>query len=304
MADDEMDYNIVFPDAVTSERHWQGTKEPVVVLLGWAGCKDKHISKYSSIYNEQGCVTVRYTAQLKAVFISESFGFKELSGTALKLLEVLYDYEVESSPILFHVFSNGGFMLYRYVVELLHSHRRPPRFRSLRVLGAVVDSAPGSANVRGALRALDATLGPRINPALWCVLMALFATAVFLLRVVLYPVTKYVHRNHYDAMRDGPPPWPQLYLYSRADRVIRHTDVEDMVGAMRRHGVPVQSVDFGTSAHVCHFRDFPVEYARRCRDFLASCMAGVAEAEEEEEEEEEEQPEGGPSRRHHAQTTQ
>ncbi|KAJ0058955.1 hypothetical protein NL108_003291, partial [Boleophthalmus pectinirostris] len=34
-------------------RHWQGTKEPVVILLGWAGCKDKHLSKYSSIYNEQ-----------------------------------------------------------------------------------------------------------------------------------------------------------------------------------------------------------------------------------------------------------
>lgn len=24
-----------------------------MILLGWAGCKDKHLSKYSSIYNEQ-----------------------------------------------------------------------------------------------------------------------------------------------------------------------------------------------------------------------------------------------------------
>ncbi|MEQ2289822.1 Transmembrane protein 53 [Ameca splendens] len=53
MAADEIDYNIVFPDAGTSERHWQGTKEPVVILLGWAGCKDKHLSKYSSIYNDK-----------------------------------------------------------------------------------------------------------------------------------------------------------------------------------------------------------------------------------------------------------
>lgn len=42
---------------VFAERHWQKTKEPVVILLGWAGCKDKHLSKYSSIYNEQ--VTVK-----------------------------------------------------------------------------------------------------------------------------------------------------------------------------------------------------------------------------------------------------
>ncbi|CAL8347855.1 unnamed protein product [Merluccius merluccius] len=152
-------------------------------------------------------------------------------------------------------------MLYRYVVELLRGGAGgDPRFRSLRVVGAVVDSAPGSANVRGALRALSATLGPRVHPALWCVLAALFAVTVFLLRVLLYPVTKYVHRNHYDAVREAPPPWPQLYLYSRADRVIRHTDVEDMVAALGRRGVPVDSEDFATSAHVSHFREFPVRY--------------------------------------------
>ncbi|KAJ3597895.1 hypothetical protein NHX12_001411 [Muraenolepis orangiensis] len=276
MADDEIDYNIVFPDAATSERHWQGTKEPVVVLLGWAGCKDKHLSKYSSIYNEQGCVTVRYTAPLKAVFVSESFGFKELSGTAQKLLDVLYDYEVENSPVFFHVFSNGGFMLYRYAVELL---RDSERFRQLRVVGAVLDSGPGGANVRGAVRALAATLGPRVHPALWCVLAALFAATVFVLRVVLYPVTKYVHRHHYDAMRDGPPRWPQLFLYSRADRVIRHTDVEDMTAALSAKGLPVESEDFGSSAHVSHFREFPARYTQRCRDFLVSCVAGGEEAE-------------------------
>ncbi|CAF97741.1 unnamed protein product [Tetraodon nigroviridis] len=130
MAHGEIDYNVVFPDAVTS------------------GCKDKHLSKYSSIYNEQGCVTIRYTAPLKTIFISESFGYKELKSTALKLLEILYDYEVENSPVLFHIFSNGGFMLYRYIVDLLHTDKQ---FGSLCVIGAVVDSAPGSGNVRGAV---------------------------------------------------------------------------------------------------------------------------------------------------------
>ncbi|XP_035527355.1 transmembrane protein 53 [Morone saxatilis] len=269
MADDEIDYNIVFPDAGTSERHWQGTKEPVVILLGWAGCKDKHLSKYSSIYNEQGCVTIRYTAPLKTVFISESFGYKELSSTALKLLEILYDYEVENSPIFFHVFSNGGFMLYRYIVELLHNDKQ---FSSLCVIGAVVDSAPGSGNVRGALRALTSTLGPKISPVLRYILLALFAVTVFLLRVVLYPFTKYIHKNHYDAVQDRPPAWPHFYLYSRADQVIRHRDIEFFVGALRQKGVPVDSFDFVSSPHVGHFRDFPEQYALKSRDFLVACM--------------------------------
>ncbi|XP_063075573.1 transmembrane protein 53 [Engraulis encrasicolus] len=272
MGDDDIEYNIVFPEALVSERHWRGSKEPVVILLGWAGCRDKHLVKYSSIYTEQGCITLRYTAPLKTVFISESFGYKELRHTASKLLETLYDYEVENNPIFFHVFSNGGFMLYRYMVELLQKDKQ---FSTLCVLGTVVDSAPGSGNVKGALRALRTTLGPKINVLLRYLLMALFAVTVFLLRIVLYPVTKYFHKNHYDAMMDRPAPWPQLYLYSRADQVIRHADVERMVHVLQGKELAVQSFDFGTPAHVSLFRDFPEDYSRRCLNFLGSCTTST-----------------------------
>lgn len=220
---------------------------------------------FSSLF--QGCVTIRYTAPLKTVFISESFGYKELKSTALKLLEILFDYEVENSPILFHVFSNGGFMLYRYIVELLH---RDKQFSSLRVIGAMVDSAPGSGNVCGALRALTATLGTNISPVLRYVLLALFAVTVFLLRIVLYPLTKYIHKNHYDAVKERPPAWPHFHLYSTADQVIRHRDIEVFVEALKQKGVPVDSFDFVSSPHVGHLRDFPEQYALKCRTFLVS----------------------------------
>lgn len=214
-------------------------------------------------------MTIRYTAPLKTVFISESFGYKELSSTALKLLEILYDYEVENSPIFFHIFSNGGFMLYRYIVESLHSNKQ---FGSLCVIGAVVDSAPGSGNVRGALRALRATLGPKISPVLRYVLLALFAVTVFLLRIVLYPLTKYIHKNHYDAVQERPPAWPHLFLYSRADQVIRHRDVEVFMETLKQKDVPMDSFDFLSSPHVGHYRDFPEQYALKCRNFLSACM--------------------------------
>lgn len=213
---------------------------------------------------------------MKTVFISESFGYKELSSTALKLLEILYDYEVENSPVFFHVFSNGGFMLYRYIVELLHGDKQ---FSSLCVIGAMVDSAPGSGNVRGALRALTATLGPKISPFLRYVLLALFAVTVFLLRVVLYPLTKYIHKNHYDALRESPPAWPHYYLYSKADQVIRHRDIELFVATLKQKGVPVDSFDFVSTPHVGHFRDFPEQYALKCRDFLVACMKDLQETE-------------------------
>ncbi|XP_029381176.1 transmembrane protein 53 isoform X2 [Echeneis naucrates] len=220
----------------------------------------------------RGCVTIHFTAPLKTVFISESFGYKELSSTALKLLEILYDYEVENSPVFFHIFSNGGFMLYRYIVELLHSEEQ---FSSLCVIGAVVDSAPGSGNVRGALRALRATLGPKISPFLRYLLLALFAVTVFLLRIVLYPLTKYIHKNHYDAVQERPPAWPHLCVYSKNDQVIRHRDIELFVESLKQKGVPVDSFDFVSSPHVGHFRAFPEQYALKCRDFLLACMKRV-----------------------------
>lgn len=222
----------------------------------------------------QGCVTVRYTAPLKTVFISESFGYKELRSTAHRLLEILYDYEVENNPIFFHVFSNGGFMLYRYMVELMQSHKQ---FSLLYVVGSVMDSSPGNQNVIGALRALKITLGTKVNPVLRCLLLTLFAVTVFLLRVVLYPVTKHFHKNHYDAMIESPAPWPQMYLYSRADRVIRHRDVERMVKSVQVKGVCVESFDFITPAHVSLFRDCPDDYSNRCRTFLKSCMSNCKE---------------------------
>jgi hypothetical protein len=30
---------------------------PVVVLLGWAGCQEKHLAKYDAIYEKKGSVT-------------------------------------------------------------------------------------------------------------------------------------------------------------------------------------------------------------------------------------------------------
>lgn len=160
-------------------------------------------------------------------------------------------------------------MLYRYIVELLH---RDKQFSSLRVIGAMVDSAPGSGNVRGALRALTATLGTNISPVLRYVLLALFAVTVFLLRIVLYPLTKYIHKNHYDAVKERPPVWPHFHLYSTSDQVIRHRDIEVFVAALKQKGVPVDSFDFVSSPHVGHFRDFPEQYALKCRTFLVSCM--------------------------------
>ena len=61
MEDDDIEYDITFPSPVSipdededADGNYLGQKEPVVILLGWLGCKEKHIAKYSQIYDQRG----------------------------------------------------------------------------------------------------------------------------------------------------------------------------------------------------------------------------------------------------------
>ncbi|XP_048353443.1 transmembrane protein 53 [Sphaerodactylus townsendi] len=241
---------------------------PVVILLGWAGCKDQYLKKYSTIYLKKGCIVIRFIAPWRLVFFSESMGVRSLQNLAKKLLELLFDYKVDMKPLLFHVFSNGGVMLYRYIVELLHTHQQ---FRHLRVVGTVFDSAPGRKNLRGGLRALSVVLGST-NVYVKYFLLLTFTVLVVTLRILLYPLTRFIHENHYDAMLKQPSSWPELYLYSSADNVIVANDVETMIKARQQQRVPIKAVDFMNSAHVSHFRAYPSLYVIHCTSFMYSCL--------------------------------
>ncbi|XP_037683347.1 transmembrane protein 53 isoform X2 [Choloepus didactylus] len=215
-----------------------------------------------------GCIVIRYTAPWHMVFFSESLGIPSLRVLAQKLLGLLFDYEIEKEPLLFHVFSNAGAMLYRYVLELLHTHRR---FCHLRVVGTIFDSGPGDSNLVGSLRALAAILEHR-SAVLRLLLLVAFALVAVLFHVLLAPLTAFFHTHFYDRLRDAASRWPELYLYSRADEMILARDVECMVEARLAHRVLVRSVDFVSSAHVSHLRDYPTYYTSLCVNFMRSCV--------------------------------
>ncbi|KAJ6659506.1 hypothetical protein lerEdw1_018741 [Lerista edwardsae] len=244
---------------------------PVVILLGWAGCKDRHLLKYSAIYLKKGCIVIRYTAPWSLVFFAESVGIRSLHNLAKKLLELLFDYKMETKPLLFHVFSNGGVMFYRYIVELIHSHRH---FQQLKVVGTVFDSAPGRKNLKGALRALSIILAST-NVYVKYLLLLTFSVLVLILRIILYPLTRFVHESHYDALLKHPSGWPELYLYSKADEIVLASDVENMIKARRQLQVLVKAVDFVDSGHVRHLQAYPILYATHCTTFMYSCIGGT-----------------------------
>uniref|UniRef100_A0A452DIG8 Transmembrane protein 53 n=1 Tax=Bos taurus TaxID=9913 RepID=A0A452DIG8_BOVIN len=276
MASAQLDYTIEIPDQPCRSQENSpdqggkeaGTRLPLVILLGWGGCSDKNLAKYSAIYHKRGCIVIRYTAPWHMVFFSETLGIPSLRVLAQKLLELLFDYEVEKEPLLFHVFSNAGVMLYRYVLELLQTHQR---FCHLRVVGTIFDSGPGDSNLLGALRALAVVLEHR-PAALRLLLLVAFTLVAFLFHVLLAPLTALFHTHFYDRLLDAASRWPELYLYSRADEVVLARDVERMVEARLAHQVLVRSVDFVSSAHVSHLRDYPTYYTTLCINFMHSCV--------------------------------
>ncbi|KAM6123983.1 transmembrane protein 53 [Pterocles gutturalis] len=256
-------------ESSTETEHANG--QPVVILLGWAGCQDRYLAKYSAIYSQKGYTVIRYTAPWRMIFFSETFGIRSLQTPARRLLELLFDYSIENRPVLFHVFSNGGVMLYRYIIEVLHTHKP---FKNLKVAGTIFDSAPGRRNLRGALRALATVLVSTNVLFKYFVLFAFAATAV-VLRILLYPLTRFIHESHYDALLKAPSRWPELYLYSQADAVIKASEVKHMADGRQQLGVSVKAVDFTDSAHVNHMRAYPTYYRNLCTAFLSDCVGGL-----------------------------
>ncbi|XP_042300199.1 transmembrane protein 53 [Sceloporus undulatus] len=194
-----------------------------------------------------------------------------MQNLAKKLLKLLFDYRVEMKPLFFHVFSNGGAMFYRYIVDLLHTQQE---FQQLKVVGTVFDSAPGRKNLSGALRAMSIVLAS-YNVCVKYSLLLTFAVLAVTFRIVLYPFSRFVHETHYDAMLKQPSEWPELYLYSKADPVILASDVENMVKARRQRQVVVKTVDFIDSNHVSHLRAYPTSYVTHCTSFMYSCIGST-----------------------------
>ncbi|KAF4514048.1 UNVERIFIED_CONTAM: hypothetical protein B566_EDAN018787, partial [Ephemera danica] len=161
--DDDFEYYIKFPPSrrtsnVDSEE-WsrftgdENKKLPVIVLLGWAGCQDKYLCKYSAIYEERGLITLRTTAPLQTLFVHRA----SMSELAAKLVDTLYDMNLHQHPLVFHLFSNGGSYLYGHVLKGLALGKATPSRRERGVprshRGATY--APRHIQTEGSLRRSD-----------------------------------------------------------------------------------------------------------------------------------------------------
>nr|KAG5714105.1 hypothetical protein BaRGS_020433 [Batillaria attramentaria] len=230
---------------------------------------EKHLAKYSPMYEKKGFITLQVMVPAKTLF----FQAHKVVDVARGLMGVLSKQGVADNPIILHIFSNGGTMVYSHLSTLLNS---PDSgfYQALSVRGVIFDSAPGKSRVLNAVKAFMGTI--QTNWILryilgFCLLVYMFITR-FLLTLLPCGVKAGKGFQLYDSICEDPTKCPQLFLYSKADRVIMAEDVEEVVTRRKEKGVDVKSLCWEDSPHVAHFRAHPEVYAKACLDFISSSL--------------------------------
>ncbi|KAJ7942628.1 transmembrane protein 53 [Quillaja saponaria] len=268
----------------------------VVVLLGWLGAKQKHLKTYAEWYTSRGFHAITFTFPLAEVLSYQ------LSGKADQHIDLLVEHlsdwleEENGKNLLFHTFSNTGWLTYGVMLEKFQ--KQYPSILG-RIKGCIVDSAPAaspdpqvwasgfsaallkknSIATKGSVSSNESVTEVSVDrveagepkPAITEIALLVLLEKFF--EVVLNLPT--VNRRLSDVLSllsSRQPSCPQLYIYSSSDRVIPAGSVESFVEQQRRAGHQVRACNFVSTPHVDHFRNDPKLYASQLTKFLEDCV--------------------------------
>ncbi|XP_020289324.1 transmembrane protein 53 isoform X2 [Pseudomyrmex gracilis] len=282
MSDQEdLDYYIMFPSFPPSPKDptltaagqdqreefvfvYEEDKRPVVILLGWAGCQDRYLAKYSAIYEDKSCITLRYTAPVECLFWRRD----KMPYIGKRLLQVITDKRLDEHPIFFHVFSNGGAFLYQHVSLAMQKANTP-----FKVRGVIFDSAPGERRLTALFKAISAIIGghPLTNLPMSFVI-TFFLSVLWLFEVIAQAFSRSSIPTNPIALAEEAYSWPQLFLYSNSDSLIPASDVEKFASRRAERGVRVQLVLFTNSPHVKHYATYRDVYVNTVCSFIHECL--------------------------------
>ncbi|PKU86958.1 transmembrane protein 53 [Dendrobium catenatum] len=289
------------PVSELAVRQGSGEKGAIwtVVLLGWLGAEEKHLKRYADIYNARGIRSVRFVVPLWEM-VGLDFGRRmeaKVARFALELANWCLESEKDGREryLLFHTFSNTGWLVYGSILQNLQSRNDVIE----KIKGCVIDSGPApeispkvwaagfcAALIKKRSSAIVASL-ERINGdsaevssdrsskrdwksrALEIIVMFILEK-IFSIILILPDINRRLGMV-ISILSKKQPPCPQLYLYSSSDKVIPATSVETFFQEQKAMGRNVQYYNFGTSPHVDHFRSFPQIYTAKISEFLEEC---------------------------------
>ncbi|XP_073032089.1 uncharacterized protein [Primulina eburnea] len=266
----------------------------VVVLLGWLGAKQKHLKRYAEWYTSRGFHVITFTFPMSEVLSYQ------VGGKAEKNVELLVNHlaewleEEHGKNLVFHTFSNTGWLTYGVILEKL---QKKDSDLIERIKGCIVDSAPvaapdpqvwasgfsaaflkkNSVSTKGSFdepntgALAETRTSIEVKPALTEAALLLILEKFF--GVVLnYPSVNRRLSDVLSLLSSQQPSCPQLYIYSSADKVIPAGSVESFIEGQRRSGVEVRACNFVSTPHVDHFRNDPKLYSSQLTQFLEDCV--------------------------------
>lgn len=266
-----------------------------MVLLGWLGARQKHLRRYADLYRERGVGSVRFVVPVRELMGLDLGRRVERRVTDLAAEITAWCDADRRRTLLFHTFSNTGWLAYGAVLENLQTRADLIE----RIRGCIVDSAPvleirpevWAAGFSAAMLKKNSSLtgpsaespdGSALNGTLnkvssdvtrpsWGETFLLSTLQKFFEIVLHLPdVNQRLHKV-LSVLSEKQPSCPQFYLYSSADRVIPAECVESFIDMQKSLGRSVFAHDFVSSPHVDHYRSFPHLYSAKINEFLKIC---------------------------------
>jgi hypothetical protein len=251
----------------------EGKPKAIVLLFGWLGAQLRHVNKYAQIYTQKGCSVVTGVADSVSTMRNDTNTLNEFAlEAATEAAKLMRSSGNTDTPVIVHVFSNGGaFVLER--LECLMQSAIPGSDvaivgNGIRLGGQVFDSAPGYLHLRAGLKAVG-TAAPNFLIR-WIIQLyfLLYIVCGVLLSLVLGRSTRPI--QFWNHMKDSTVARRQVYIYSTADELTDPVTLRELIEYRCKKGIEVQSLEFTETHHVEHFRSHPKEYVEAIDVLLAS----------------------------------
>lgn len=247
------------PDPSTSI----STDPRLIILCTWLGGAtphriQKYLDGYMSLYPSSSIllITARF---LEIAALPFSVLYSRLAPARNVMIQHI-EAETEQPSILWHVFSHGGCNSAIQMALSLHDQRSDLDLcKYIKLL--VFDCCPGDATFENAYKAAAYSL-PNTFPARvvgQALLYPTMAIVTGLQNAGLMRSVKHLRAHLNDPAVLGTA--RRLYLYSKADQVVRWEDVEAHIeDARAHHGLCAQGVAFDDSPHCALVRDHSCGY--------------------------------------------
>jgi len=246
---------------ITIRNEDNSQKTPLVCLFGWGNGKKEHIQKYSEIYEDKGHTTMIVTTTLlNSLFRISTAGARE-SKDVQKVLGKECSIN-KDREIIFHSFSNGGCAISHLTTRSILNTNLMGNIK-----GHVFDSCPIIPNLESS-DAVERAFSQLVD------IPALKPT----IKVISKLMVKAVVHNNTDVkdfmkeMTESTIKTPQLFLFSKSDKLAPYQDILDFIGIRKSLGIDTTFMLWDKSNHCAHLRENPEKYKEEIDSFVDKCI--------------------------------